>query len=120
MSFTTIRDGLPCLRATFACAVFALSLMGCAGEDLACPFESDAACGPGYFRYSDMSCSVIPGGPSECTSEGDGKCYLECTSDDDCGGCAPYCRSLGLFNDGDFQCNRSVRVCRESSFDDCS
>src|SRR2546430_3431375 len=73
---------------------------------------SAAACGsngpplsmPGTFVYRDARCGILPNGVT-CTDVGDGLAYQICASDHDCSGDAPFCRTLGLFQGGDFNCN---------------
>jgi hypothetical protein len=50
---------------------------------------------------------------------GTGECYERCTSGAQCPDDAPFCRTLGLFSGGDFNCNLSVRVCRPVDQNDC-
>lgn len=81
------------------------------GED-----ESDGdadSCADGWFHYVDKSCfASTPGVPDiPCTEKGDGKCYLKCASDDDCGGVGMPCITLSLFNDGSSPCNKKAKVC---------
>jgi hypothetical protein len=39
--------------------------------------------------------------------------------DAQCPAQAPFCRLLGLYGGGDFNCNFSVRICRATTRDDC-
>jgi hypothetical protein len=73
------------------------------------------------FVYQDLQCAApLPdGGAGQCHEVGDGATYLECASDGDCPGATPFCRTLGLFKGGDFNCNATVRICRPAAHDDC-
>jgi len=76
-------------------------------------------CGAEDFVYVDQSCGQVPGGTPACEQVGDGLCHFRCGSDGDCPEAVPFCRTLGLFSGGDFNCNASVRICRETDRDDC-
>jgi hypothetical protein len=80
------------------------------------------ACGgssaPATFVYRDQRCGSASDGGS-CQEVGDGQSYQECSSDSQCPGSAPYCRSLGLYSGGDFNCNGAVVICRTANHDDC-
>jgi hypothetical protein len=73
------------------------------------------------FVYQDLRCDLpLPdAGAAQCHEVGDGATYLECKVDADCPAGAPFCRTLGLFKGGDFNCNATVRICRPTAQDDC-
>jgi len=80
-------------------------------------------CDEGYFLYEDRRCGPVPpdAEPFPCVEEGDGLCHRECGRDADCTDpCRPYCRRLGLFSSGDFNCNRIVMICRAEDRSDCT
>lgn len=109
-----------------------LVAMGCSSSH---PEESDAAmarcevpaplaaapCAAGYFAYVDPVCGPTPpDAGSMCGEGGDGLCHQECETDADCTDpCRPLCRRLGLFDGGDFNCNRVVTVCSAEDRNDC-
>jgi len=79
-------------------------------------------CDDGYFLYDDPICGPWPpdAGPPMCGEAGDGRCHQECRTDADCTDpCRPLCRRLGLFNGGDFNCNRVITICRAEDIDHC-
>jgi hypothetical protein len=88
-------------------------------EDVACMPVPDSPCPDGWFFYSDRACSWSPSGPSDCYEAGDRQCHQECETDADCDPCRPHCRTLGLFRNGDSNCNGLVRVCSTTEWDDC-
>lgn len=97
--------------------------LGCSSPGCDEPPPTGPSCAAGYFYYADQLCGLAPpdSGPTECSEEGDGRCYQECIEDADCmDPCRPYCRRLGLYNGGDFNCNRVVRICRAEDRDDCA
>lgn len=115
-----------CIRLALAlsCAGALLGSPGCdtADRDVAGrPAQLDGGCSSdALFRYTDRLCGFGSGGGSSCTDEGDGRCYLRCTSDADCtlpG--RPYCTQIGLFDGGDYNCNAVVFACREKRTDWC-
>lgn len=71
------------------------------------------------FVYQDTYCGLAVDG-STCTDVGDGRAYSVCSSDGDCSPTEPFCRTLGLFHGGDFNCNASVTICRSVDHDDCA
>jgi hypothetical protein len=73
------------------------------------------------FVYHDLRCTgpLPDGGAGGCEDVGDGASHVICQTNPDCPGNAPYCRSLGLFNGGDFLCNDHVLICRTVDHDDC-
>lgn len=77
--------------------------------------DSDAVdgCKDGWFHYVDKMCHLTKPGtpPIPCQEKGDGKCYLVCTADADCGSTGFKCITLGLFNGGGHVCNKKVEVC---------
>jgi hypothetical protein len=88
------------------------------------PLEGPEAgvCPSATFLYEDESCPGVTdaGSSLQCTQEGDGLCHERCNTDADCSDPGrPYCRILGLFDGGDWNCNAGVRVCRETDKDDC-
>jgi hypothetical protein len=97
------------------CVRFALAIALCVA---ACGRPA-RTCGAEDFVYVDQSCGQVPGGTPACEQVGDGLCHFRCGSDGDCPEAAPYCRTLGLFSGGDFNCNGSVRICREVDRNDC-
>ena len=111
---------LPKTIVLFLCVMGAFA---CSGPG---PKEVLPPCPDGYFQYMDELCS----GPREsdggyhgsCTEKGDKKCYRLCESSGDCGDDfnGPNCSRLGLFNGGDWNCNESVKVCRQKQADDCN
>lgn len=112
---------------TLGALVLSLALLSCSPpgstscEDA--PPLSEGPCGEGFFRYQDPLCGPVPpdAGAGSCTEAGDGLCHRECASDADCTDpCRPYCRQLGLYNGGDFNCNRVVTICRAEDRDDCA
>jgi hypothetical protein len=81
-------------------------------------------------RHSDLQLPHaivgLPGGdaPSpdaglHCVEVGTGESYARCSTDAQCPAQAPFCRVLGLYGGGDFNCNFSVRICRATNRDDC-
>ena len=95
---------------------FAIAIVLCAA---ACGRPS-RTCGAEDYIYVDRSCNLQPPGDHlGCRDVGDGLCYLRCGSDRDCPEAVPYCRTLGLYSGGDFNCNGSVRICREADRSDC-
>ncbi|MBN1773302.1 MAG: hypothetical protein JXB32_18715 [Deltaproteobacteria bacterium] len=63
----------------------------------------------------------VDAGPPPCEQQGDLTMYIRCSSNEDCCESArPYCSVLGLFNGGDWNCNGTVRVCRDERADDCT
>jgi hypothetical protein len=85
---------------------------GCAG-DAAC-------CSSDEYYYKDSLCGPLQEGGISCTDFGDRACHKKCASDADCpDSCMPYCRRLGLFAGGDYNCNSTVMICREIDKDDC-
>jgi hypothetical protein len=82
--------------------------------------KPDRVCGAGDFVYRDRACGApLPGGTSTCSDVGDGLCHLRCASDADCPAETAFCRTLGLYSGGDFNCNSSVTICRAIDRDDC-
>src|SRR5437762_2273475 len=72
------------------------------------------------FVYRDRACSApTPGVAPACAEIGDGLCHATCASDADCPADHPFCRELGLYAGGDFNCNDKVLVCRAEDRDDC-
>jgi hypothetical protein len=110
-----------------ALAITGLAL-GCGGRTVASPSpdastevapDADAGCD---FVYSDRLCSVPIDGDASggCGEKGDGLCYQKCTTEAECHDpTRPHCSVLGLFNSGDYNCNRKVRICRAKATDDC-
>src|SRR5919204_972123 len=86
-----------------------------------------ASCGVGQqpypsggFIYEDQLCDApSPDGGVHCVEVGNGESYARCTMDAQCPAQAPFCRLLGLYGGGDFNCNFSVRICRATTRDDC-
>lgn len=98
-----------------ALVAFLAIAFGCAKGDRACDPASD-------FVFNDRICGPPrpPGSPpAPCDALGDGLCHLRCNSDDDCPDAAPNCHVLGLFNGGDFSCNKTVKICGTANQDDC-
>jgi hypothetical protein len=62
---------------------------------------------------------LLPDAGATCTDVGDGLTYHPCSADKDCSRDAPFCRTLGLFLGGDFNCNGKIVVCRPVDRDDC-
>ena len=80
-------------------------------------------CGDGEFLYQEQSCGPWPpdAGPRPpCQMVGDGRCHQECEWDGDCTDpCRPFCRRLGLFSGGDYNCNRVIQICKADDANDC-
>ena len=90
--------------------------------DAGCEALTPAPCAAGQFLYDDESCGgpLPDGGTPTCTEVGDGLCYDTCADDSDCAdSCRPFCRTIGLFRRGDFQCNGTASVCGSSPDDQC-
>ena len=93
-------------------ALFAMLIAACGAGQPPCPNDA--------FIYRDLRCDApVPDGGSRCVEVGTGECYSRCTGNAQCSTSAPFCRTLGLYGGGDFNCNSSVRVCRPTDFDDC-
>jgi len=71
------------------------------------------------FVYRDEICSPFPDGGIACDEVGDGAVMLRCASSAQCPADAPFCRVLGLFHGGDYNCNAQVLVCRDVDRNDC-
>jgi hypothetical protein len=77
-------------------------------------------CSTNGFIYRDLRCDApLPDGGGSCVEVGSGDCYPRCAIDAQCSADAPFCRLLGLYSGGDFNCNASVRVCRPVDRNDC-
>ena len=77
-------------------------------------------CSTDPFIYRDQRCdAALPDGGGSCVEVGSGECYARCTMDAQCPADARFCRLLGLYSGGDFNCNASVRVCRPVDHNDC-
>src|SRR2546423_15662012 len=77
-------------------------------------------CSTDGFIHRDERCDApLPDGGIHCVEVGTGDCYARCTTDANCSADAPFCRLLGLYSGGDFNCNASVRVCRPVDRNDC-
>jgi hypothetical protein len=88
-----------------------------------CDETRSPSCTAGDFLYDDQSCRALPpdAGTTDCVQQGDLTLYRRCTTAAEC--CEPerpYCSVLGLFNGGDWNCNATVRVCRDRQADDCT
>jgi hypothetical protein len=70
------------------------------------------------FVYRDTYCGLAVDGGT-CFDVGDGRMYPVCSSDSNCSPGEPFCRVLGLFHGGDFNCNASVKICRTVDRDEC-
>ena len=74
------------------------------------------------FVYQDLRCDApLPddAGAGQCHEVGDAATYLLCSADGECPPATPFCRTLGLFKGGDFNCNATVRICRSTALNDC-
>jgi len=82
--------------------------------------DGGSCTGPDRFRFDDRSCNPTDGAMGSCTQEGDLRCYRRCEDHVDCPDPSrPYCSTQGLFDYGDWKCNSFVKICRDTSFDDC-
>jgi hypothetical protein len=95
------------------CATWALLSAAACGSGRSAPLA------PATFVYRDTSCGLLPNGLATCADVGDGLTYRLCSSDDDCSPDAPFCRILGLFQSGNFNCNGQVVICRQVDRNDC-
>jgi hypothetical protein len=107
-----------------------LLVSGCSGAeqiyDGGCFIDGGSAdagpCCANQFYYYDMACGApaADGGSSPCQQVGDLGCYDYCSDSSQCKDPSrPNCSILGLFNSGDWNCNKSVKVCRDKKDDDC-
>lgn len=118
----------PALRLALIAAL-ALVSAGCAGSGV-CEGEAVAPlavadetgtlrCEDGKYLHSDF----LPGRVGEYPPEQKGslRCYDTCRSDRDCNDpCLPHCSEQGLFNNTDWICNNTVRICRAKAENDCA
>ena len=88
--------------------------------DAGAPSSDAGSCRPNEFFYSDRSCGLVPdGGPPVCGETGDLRCHRRCSTAADCTDpCAQYCTKQGLWAEGDYNCNSSVKLCRAIATDD--
>jgi hypothetical protein len=101
-------------RVTRLLAISAVAIAACASPQ-------QRFCGAEDFVYHDLACATpSPSGGTTCAEVGDGLCHLRCTSDADCIAEAPFCRTLGLYAGGDFNCNATVQICRDVDQNDCT
>lgn len=111
--------------------VLALSFIGCSSSesvsDAGCIIDGGAGdsgpCGTCRFYYDDNLCGLTPpdAGYYPCQQMGDLACYDYCTDSSQCKDSnRPNCSVLGLFNGGDYNCNKPVKVCRAKKDDDCA
>jgi hypothetical protein len=115
---------------TFLATVLLVTISGCSGSeqiyDGGCFIDGGSAdagpCCANQFYYDDPICGLpMPdAGMLPCGQAGDLKCYDRCTDSSECKDPSrPNCSSQGLFNSGDWNCNKSVKVCRDKKDDDC-
>jgi hypothetical protein len=105
-----------------ACILLMIIVL-CSGCSSSSNSNSDSGiCPYGFFHYSDIRCGAPSAdGGTDCTQVGDMKCYKECASDDNCKDQADdrYCSILGLYNGYDWNCSKTVKICRQKQADDC-
>jgi hypothetical protein len=98
----------------------ALSLASLLAVLAGCGATAGRQCLAEEYVHSDRRGGPLPDGGSHSEPVGDGGTYLRCATDADC--CEPdrpYCRTLGLYQGGDYSCNGSVRVCDAQPRNDC-
>jgi len=107
------------MRVSVMAALLGLTI-SCGGQSTRTSVASSGSCPDAGYFYRDTRCDgpLGDGGAGVCSQVGDGSCFDLCTSNAQCGGAAPYCRTLGLFYGGDFSCNSSVLVCRATDHND--
>lgn len=85
------------------------------------PFVGGPQCPDGWFYYTDhIAGPPDPDGGQWISEElGDLRCHQQCETDADCAEGCGACRTLGLFNGGDYSCNRVVKLCTHDREEQC-